>query len=155
MKELLEYRVKLIKRLRDAAQEFRVASESIKDPSSKVEGEWTIHQIASHTRDVDTMVYGARIEQTLHEDNPLFKSFDADEWMASHYDPKEPLTQILDELTKNVEKHCRILAHLPTEAWSRESRHETNGGGLTLQLWVERSLAHIEEHLQAVKKVQY
>jgi hypothetical protein len=48
---------------------------------------------------------------------------------------------------------CTTLRGLPQEAWSRESRHEALGGGLTMQLWVERSLAHIEEHLQAVKKV--
>jgi hypothetical protein len=52
-----------------------------------------------------------------------------------------------------VDELCKTLRDLPQEAWSRQSRHETMGGGLALQLWVERSLAHIEEHLQAVKKV--
>ncbi len=42
----------------------------------------------------------------------------------------------------------------PQEVWSREGRHEALGGGLTLQLWVERSLAHIEEHLAAVKQLK-
>lgn len=152
MKELLEYRVKLIARLREAAQEFRAACESIKDPFTKVEGEWTLHQIASHTRDVEKLIYGARIYQTLNEDHPEFKSFDADNWMAAHYNKDEPLTKILDEFSSNVEKLCDILRDLPQEAWSRESRHETMGGELAMQLWVERSLAHIEEHLQAVRK---
>ena len=152
MKELLEYRVKLIARLGEAAREFRAACEAVKDPSSKVEGDWTLHQIASHTRDVEKLVYGARIRQTLNEKNPKVKSFNADDWMAAHYRKEESLVAILDEFSSNVEDLCKILRELPQEAWSRESRHETLGGELTLQLWAERSLAHIEEHLQTVKK---
>ena len=153
MKELLEYRVKMIARLNEAAREFRVVCEAINDPSAKVEGEWTLHQIASHTRDVEKLVYGARIRQTLNENNPEFKSFDADSWMTSHYNQAESLVNILNEFSSNVEDLCKTLRDLPQEAWSRESRHETLSGELTLQLWVERSLAHIEEHLQAVRKV--
>jgi hypothetical protein len=152
MKELFEYRLKMIARLDKAVREFRAACEAVSDPFAKVEGEWTLHQIASHTRDVEKLVYGARIQQTLNENNPEFKNFDADEWMAAHYNQKESLAEILDEFTKNVEDLCKTLRDLPQEAWSRESRHDALGGELTLQLWVERSMAHIEEHLQAVKK---
>ena len=91
MKELLEYRVNLIDKLEKVSQEFRLACESINNPLKKVEGEWTLHQIASHTRDVEKLVYGTRILQTLHEENPEFKSFDADEWMAAHYKKDEPI----------------------------------------------------------------
>ena len=153
MKELLEYRVKMIVRLDEAAREFRIACEAVSDPLAKVEGGWTLHQIASHIRDTEKLVYSSRIYRTLNEDNPEFKNFDADEWMTAHYDQQEPLTHILDEFIKNVDELCKTLRDLPQEAWSRQSRHETMGGGLALQLWVERSLAHIEEHLQAVKKV--
>jgi hypothetical protein len=153
MKELLEYRVKMIARLEEVAQEFRAACVAVNDPFAKPEGGWTLHQIAWHTRDVEKLVYGARIQQTLTENNPEFKNFDADAWMAAHYDQQEPLTQILDEFIKNVDDLCTTLRGLPQEAWSRESRHEIQGGGLTLQLWVERSMAHIEEHLLTLKKV--
>ncbi|MDO9301843.1 MAG: DinB family protein [Anaerolineales bacterium] len=152
MKELLEYRVKLVVRLGEAAQEFRAACEAVNDPFAKVEGEWTLHQIASHTRDVEKLVYGARIQQTLTENNPEFKNFDADAWMTAHYNQQESLADILDEFVKNVNDLCKTLRGLPQEAWSRESRHETQGGELPLQLWVERSMAHIVEHLQSVKR---
>ena len=154
MKELMEYREKLINRFHEAAQEFRAACEAAGDPFAKVEGEWTLHQIVSHTRDVQRLVYGARIKQTLLEDNPMFDSFDADEWMAAHYKPQEPLAGILHEFTSNVDELCAILSGAPREVWSRESRHPELGGGLTLQFWVERSLAHIEEHLTAVKRLK-
>jgi len=154
MKELLEYRVKLIERLSEAAHEFQNACMAAKDPFEKVDGEWTLHQIASHTRDVDKLIYGARIRQTLNEDNPEFKSFDADGWMATHYNKEESITKVLDDFLTNIEELCKTLRELPREAWSRESRHETIGGGLTSQLWVERDLQHIEEHLQSLKKAQ-
>ena len=54
----------------------------------------------------------------------------------------------------NVNELCVILTGLPRGAWSRESRHAELGGGLTLQLWVERGLAHIEEHLKTVKQAR-
>jgi hypothetical protein len=152
MKELLEYREKMVKRFGEAAREFCAACEAVSDPFVKIEGEWNLHQIASHTRDVEKLVYGGRIYRTLHEDKPEFKNFDADEWMAAHYDPQESLAKILAEFMRDVDALCEILSGLPQEAWSRESRHEALGGALTLQLWVERSLAHIEEHLKTARQ---
>jgi hypothetical protein len=154
MKELFEYREKLIARLGEATGEFCQACRSFEDAFTKVDGEWTLHQVASHTRDVDQSVYGKRIRQTLDEENPQFKSFNADTWMAEHYDRDEPLAGILSEFSANIDELCKLLKSLPREAWSRESRHETMGGELPMQLWVERSLAHIEEHLQTLKKAE-
>ncbi|MBL8102963.1 MAG: DinB family protein [Anaerolineales bacterium] len=154
MKELLEYREKLIARIEEAAQEFCAACESFGDPFSIVEGEWTVHQIASHTRDVDKMVYGERIRRALNEENPEFKSFDADAWMAANYSRDEPLAKIVNDFETSIQSLCKSLQSMPREAWSRESRHETMGGELTLQLWVERNLAHIEEHLLTLKNAQ-
>jgi hypothetical protein len=156
MKELLEYREKLVKRFYETTREFCNACEVAGDQLAKMEGEgkWNLHQIASHTRDVEKLVYGERIYRTLKEENPVFENFDADEWMTARYNPQEPLTGILHELTNNVDELCVILSGLPYEAWSRESRHAELGGGLTLQLWVERSLAHLKEHLMAVTRLK-
>ncbi len=153
MKELVEYREKLLERFGAAAREFCAACKEVNDPFMQVEEGWNLHQIASHTRDVQNLVYGARIAQTLDEDNPEFENFDADAWMAAHYHSQEPLAEILDEFEKSTEALRERLSGLPQEAWSRESRHGALGGGLTLQLWVERSLAHIEEHLQTIGKI--
>jgi Ni,Fe-hydrogenase I large subunit len=154
MKELFEYRVKMLARLREAAQEFRLACETAHDPYKKMEGEWTLHQTASHVRDVNKLIYGARIHRTLAEDNPEFISFDADDWMNNNYNEHESPADILTEFTANVEELCDTLSKQPREVWSRESRHETIGEGLSLQLWVERGLAHIEEHLLTLKKAE-
>jgi hypothetical protein len=153
MKELLEYRVKLVERLSEAAHEFQTACLAVKDPFEKVDGDWTLHQMASHLRDVSKLVYGARIYRTLKEDNPSFKNFDADDWMAQHYNKEEAFASILSEFLAEIEELAATLNELPLDAWSRESTHERMGGALTSQLWVERNLQHIEEHLLAVKRV--
>ncbi|NTU57138.1 MAG: hypothetical protein HGA79_12895 [Anaerolineales bacterium] len=152
MKELDEYRANLIERLVSAAGEFRDACLAVQDPCAHLEDGWNVHQIAVHTRDVNLLVYGLRARRTAEEDDPEFQNFDGDAYMMEHYDADEPLPQLLDGFAANVETLAAILKGLPAEAWSRESRHSTLGSGFTLQTWVERNLAHIEEHLQTVKK---
>jgi len=155
MKQLDEYRSLLIERLKSAVDEFRTACLAVNDPLQPVdEGGWNTHQLAAHTRDVDKVVYGMRVRRTLEEDNPVFQNFDADEWIATHYSPDEPLASILDELAASVKETASMLKNLPSEAWNRESSHETYGGGFTLQTWVERGLAHIQEHLETVQKAE-
>lgn len=153
MKELLEYRVFLVNRLEEAAKEFCEACESL-DPSTKIYEKWTLHQITVHMRDVNKLVYDMRARRTIEEENPLFENFEPDEWMAAHYDPNEPIKNILEQFKSNVDDLCKVLSALPVEAWSRESHHNTIGDGLPLQLWVERGLAHIEEHLVEIKNHQ-
>jgi DinB family protein len=155
MKELDEYRQQLIDRVEAAAKEFQDACLAVKDPHAAVEqGGWSVHQLAVHTRDTDKLVYGLRARRTLEEDNPLFQSFDGDAYMAGHYDPGESLRAVLYGLVQNVGSLTKVLRDLRPEGWSRESRHETQGGGLTLQTWVERGLEHINEHLQTVRKAR-
>ena len=153
MNQLLEYRTKLIDRLESVAEEFRAGCLQVNEPFTAVEeGGWNTHQLASHTRDVDKVAYGMRIRRTAEENNPEFQNFDADEWIAANYDSDEPLAFILDELSASVKETASMLRQLPPEAWTRESSHVVYGGGFTLQIWVERGLAHIQEHLDTVKK---
>lgn len=153
MKELLEYRTSLIERLVSVTEEFCSACLAAKDVFAPLaEGEWNVHKIAVHVRDVDSLVYGLRARRTVMEDNPEFQIFDGESYMQEHYSASETLDQILDELRGNVRVLANMLRELPTDAWSRESRHATLGNGFTLQSWVERDLAHIEEHMEVVKK---
>ena len=153
MKELADYRRSLIEKLVNTAREFRAVSLAVKDPYALLEeGVWNAHQMAAHTRDVDKLVYGYRAQRTMAEENPEFQNFDGDAYMAEHYDSGEPLEEMLNGFVENVESLAGILRSLSDEAWARKSRHATLGSGFTLQAWVERSLAHIEEHVEAVKK---
>ena len=153
MKELAEYRLNLIKRLEDAAHEFRNECLKATDPKAPLEPDgWTLHQLAVHTRDVDELVYGLRTRRTAVEENPAFPNFDGEAYMAANYNPSESLDEVVNRLVENVQALVAWLKALPTESWSRVSHHTTLGSGLTLQTWVEKDLAHIEEHLETVKK---
>lgn len=153
MKELLEYRSHLIEHLVEAAREFRSQCLAVKNPLTPLEeGGWNTHQVAAHARDVDATVYGLRARRTAVEDNPEFESFDADAHSAAHYNANEPLDNIVNGLVDSVDALAEMLHGLSGEAWARESRHVTLGSGFTLQTWVERNLAHIEEHLATLKR---
>jgi hypothetical protein len=156
MKELAEYRINLMKRLEEAAAEFRDECLKTENPSGPLEaGGWTLHQLAVHTRDVDELVYGLRVRRTAVEENPEFPNFDGEAYMSANYNDGEPLEQVITRLVENVRSLVEFLQALPTESWSRVSRHTTLGSGLTLQTWVEKDLAHIEEHLKTVKKLNH
>jgi len=155
MKELLEYREKLITNLLNSAKNFRAECLAVKDPFAPLEeGGWNTHQVAAHTRDVDQLVYGMRARRTAVEDNPEFQSFDGDKHNAENYRADEPLNGMLDGFVASVESLVDVLRGLPPQAWNRTSRHVTLGSGFTLQTWVERSLAHIEEHAATVRKAK-
>lgn len=153
MQELIQYREKLTARLRDAADELCAECRAAK-PFAVVDGDWTVHQVAFHMRDVNREVYGARIRRTLNEQNPEFINFDPDDWMATHYNRNEALEGILNEFAAAMYEICDLLSTLPQESWSRISQHQALGKELTLQLWAERSLAHVEEHLTALKNAK-
>jgi hypothetical protein len=152
MKELLDYREKLTTNLLEAAMKFRTECLAAQDPFAPLaEGNWNTHQVAAHTRDVHSLVYGLRARRTATEANPEFPIFDGDAHAAEHYNAGEPLPELLDGFVSNVEALVALLRSLPADAWARESSHEKLGSGFTLQTWVERDLAHIEEHLVTVR----
>lgn len=153
MKELIEYRQNLVDKLVSSSNEFRAACLTAKDPYVPLDdGGWNVHQVAVHVRDVDKLVYGVRARRTAVESNPEFQNFDGDAYMAEHYSAEEPLDQIVNGFVENIAALAQMLRDLPGEAWSRESRHVTLGHGFTLQSWVERNLAHIQEHIRTLKK---
>ncbi len=153
MKELLDYRRQMIERLSAAAKDFRANCLAAQNPFTPLEENgWNTHQVAAHTRDVDKLAYGLRARRTASEDNPEFESFDGEKYAAEHYDPNEPLVEMLDGFVASVESLVILLREMPMESWARESRHVTLGSGFTLQTWVERNLAHIEEHAATIKQ---
>ena len=155
MNELEEYRQRMIERLEQAVQELRAASQAVRDPRQAApDGGWNVHQLVAHTRDVDRDAYGLRLRRTLAEDDPLVANYDPDNWLATVYKADEPLGKILQELTESARQQAELLRSLPAEAWSRPSRHETLGAGFTAQTWVERNLAHMEEHLATMREAQ-
>jgi hypothetical protein len=150
-KELLVYRARLLDRIGTATQEFCDLCRKVRNPFARIEEGWNTHQVAAHVRDVDEVVYGIRIRRTINENVPVFSTFDADTWVAGHYRAEEPLEEILADLETSVSATLSILQEIPDPTWSRMGRHEINGE-FPLQYWVERALAHTQEHIDTLKK---
>jgi len=149
-KELLEYRARLFQRTRQLAAEFCAACRAVSQPWQPLQpGDWNTHQIAAHVRDVNRQVYGLRLRHTLTENMPRFENFDADTWAQNSYQPDETLDEILHSLQTELEDLLALLENQPPQTWSRLSRHDTLGE-ITLQGWLERLIAHLEEHWRSL-----
>lgn len=152
---VVDYRARLLEQLLKSADAFCAAcrDDAMEDLHKPVdENGWSIHQLAQHVRDVDAHSYGTRVRRTLTEDHPTFAKFDPNQWSAEHYDASEALEKILVEFQGSIHALVEELKSQPASAWSRLSRHEIQGER-TLQIWVERGLEHIQEHLETVKAV--
>ena len=112
-------------------------------------GGWSPHQVAWHVRAVETQAYLPRLERLLTEDHATLQDFDGEGWMARHYTPDEAWERIVDELQTARRMMRRRLEISPDGVWSRVGRH-SYWGSRTLMWWVERSIAHLDEHIAHV-----
>jgi hypothetical protein len=147
MEELTEYRQKLIGKFAQAPVLIEQVIKKIKDPNQPLEeGGWNVHQIITHMRDVNKQVYLPRLQRIMNEEDPLFENFDGDAWMIKHYDPKEHLESVLLELYEQCRSTADWLTQLSPPSWIRNGIHPAIGNH-TMQWWVERTLAHVSEHV--------
>ena len=149
--ELYEYRAQLLARMLAATREFCTLCRSSEDPHKALSTDgWNTHQTAAHVRDVDKQVYGKRLRRAVSENHPVFQNFDGDAWLQEHYSASEPLEKILEEFETSIHALVGWLASLAPADWSRLTRHEVYGE-FAMQSWAERGLAHIEDHILAIK----
>ncbi len=152
MEELWAYRQRLLER--HAAQVGELRRHLSSRPEDQLRtapgrGEWSVHQVAAHLRDVEVQAYVPRVHRMLAETEPLLQDFDAEAFMAGHYDPAEPIDQIVADLEQARLGVRRLLAFDDRRVWSRTGRHPALGS-LTVQAWIERAVSHFDEHLQGL-----
>ena len=112
-------------------------------------GEWSPHQVAWHVRAVEMQAYLPRLELLLAEDHAQLADFDGETWMERHYVRDEAGSQILDDIRAARRGMVARLQAAPDEVWSRIGEHSF-WGARTLMWWVERSMAHVDEHIQQI-----
>jgi hypothetical protein len=152
MEELWAYRQRLLER--HAAQVGELRRHLSGRPEDRLRaapsrGGWSAHQVAAHLRDVEVQAYVPRVHRMLAEAEPLLEDFDAETFMTGHYDPGEPIDQILADLEQARLGVRRVLAFEDGRAWSRTGRHPALGSR-TVQTWIERAVSHFDEHLQGL-----
>ena len=143
-----DYRRRLLKRYRSQPAAYqerlrRMNGASLQAPIKP--GEWSAHQLIFHVRAVDEQAYGPRLLRILGEDRPQLEDYDEAAWMADHYDPSEEAGAILDRWQRARYACADALESAPPEAWGRAGLHPFYGER-TLQWWLERAVAHGEDH---------
>jgi hypothetical protein len=143
-----DYRRRLLARYLDQVDEYARHLAGLDEGAARAPirpGEWSAHQVLFHASSVDENAYGPRLRRILREQRPMLEDYDGDGWMAERYDPAEP-TRVILERWSSVRRDCSAeAAGAPTEAWSRTGV-QPYWGERTLQWWVERAVAHADEH---------
>jgi hypothetical protein len=143
-----EYRRRLVVRYRQQVAEYAEHLATLDDHTVRAPlkpGEWSAHQVLFHTASVDEQAYGPRLRRILREDRPRLEDFDGDRWMVEHYDAAKPTRELLQGWAAAREAYAAEVQAAPPEGWSRTGR-QTFWGERTLQWWIERAVAHAEDH---------
>ncbi|MBA4179806.1 MAG: hypothetical protein C0506_04385 [Anaerolinea sp.] len=152
MSETSNYRSELTSRLRSATDDIAwsvralPAEEAAYRPS---EGEWSIHEHLAHLRDMEQQVYlpllrWATIPEML---DPL--DYSRRDWHEHRYRPAEPLSGILDDLSRIRDEELAIFRSMADHVWTR-FRTDTRWGPLTCQWLAELMYRHVLDHLQGI-----
>jgi uncharacterized damage-inducible protein DinB len=142
------YRRRLLDRYRGQVDEYARHLAALDDQAVRTPikpGEWSAHQLLFHVSSVDEQAYGPRLRRILRESQPLLDDFDQDRWMATRYDPAEPAGAMLERWRATRQAYAAEAEAAPRDAWQRTGR-QVFWGERTLQWWVERAVAHAEDH---------
>lgn len=149
MEELYDYRERLLERYRAIPDEFesrlaRLSTAAGYQPQEP--GGLKLRQVMAHVRDVEAESFLPRLERILSEETPLLSNINESGWMEARYRAGESLEDIFAEFRDLRSRELGRLRNMSQQDWNRPGRHPV-WGLRTLQWWVERSLAHNEEHL--------
>ena len=112
--------------------------------------EWSVHETLTHIRDAERHVFRIRIERIANEDNPHLPLFDEVVYHKEHWNPDEPIQNILADF---VADRAAEVAVFGTADWSRPAVHATRGP-ITLGWQANYVAAHTWEHLSQIMRVR-
>ena len=137
------------------AQAHQVAHEIDLTPAEAVlwkpkPDEWSAHECLTHLRDVERHVFHVRMERMVNEDNPALAFFDEVTYHKEHWNPDEPIQNIVADF---VADRSAELALLEAADWSRSALHPVRGP-ITLSWLADYTLGHTWEHLSQMMRVR-
>lgn len=138
----------LVQRIRASATAIQQAVAAL-PPSGRAtpatSGEWSARQVLLHTREVAMLAYGLRIRRLLFESNPVFASYEEDDYHAANPSDGDSLDDIVHMLAAEHDLIARLLNTLPDDAWQRSGR-QADGSTRSIEYFAQRTAAHAEEH---------
>ncbi len=114
------------------------------------EGEWSVHETLTHLRDVERMIFLERVRRVAAEENPFLPLFDESQYHKDHWNPEEPIGQILGDLTQD---HAQLCGLLEGADWTRKGTPETRGP-VSLEWLADYTLGHVREHLSQILRAR-
>lgn len=150
VEEIVEYRQDLLSALEGVAGELsgvveRIPPDAWSSPSALYAR--TPHYVLASLQAHESQLFSAALHRIVEEESPLFPLFDVQVWMAEHYQPDTPVTEILAEFCSLRRQDVTWLRTLPAETWNRLGRHPW-WGKRTLLWWVELQLEVSRQHLR-------
>ena len=114
------------------------------------ENEWSVHECLTHLRDAERHIFLPRITRVVKEDNPHLPAFDEQAHHKEHWNPDEPIQNILADF---VADRAAEAALLESAGWSRTGVHAVRGP-ITLGWLAEYTTGHLWEHLSQIIRVR-
>jgi len=125
----------------------QLAEEEIHAPAAP--GEWTIHQVVAHVRDIEQHAFLARLERILKEEHPAVQNFDQDEWNMTHYDSTEPFKKIVAGFRAARRKFVQLLRKSTDKDWANWAMH-SEYGKISIDWLVMHDYHHTMEHIAQI-----
>ncbi len=140
----------LIERIQESGKELsdyvsRLSEDEIRREPG--DGEWSIHAILAHLRDVEEQVFLKRTQRILSEkEPPQVEDFDQETWNKEHYSPKESTKKILGEWRKARRKFLALLGKAADKEWIHYAIHPYYGK-VSLDWLATHDYSHTLDHL--------
>jgi hypothetical protein len=114
--------------------------------------EWSAHEAAFHTRDIERQVYLVRVGRVLREERPALEWFDEVGWHRAHYRPDEPIDAILADYEAAHGAIVALVRDLDAAGWQRLGLHPT-AGAQPAYYWARQCYRHALEHVHQIVHV--
>lgn len=150
MEELIAYRADLLSALETSVDEISRRASQLPSHSLNLQissDGHTAHYALYQLYALEAQFFAVQLPRMRIEETAGLPVFDADQWMASHYHPEEPVDNIIGEVTKLRQHELGWLRYLSSQEWSYTARHPW-WGVHTLQWWVELQLDYSLEVLK-------
>lgn len=145
----------IVRRIRAAGEAITQAVAAVpaaKHAVAPKPGEWSVRQALVHTRDVALFAYGLRARRLIAETEPVFQTYNEDEFRKTHPDTGESAADIAYLISNEHEALARLLSSLSDADWQMTGSHP-EFGTRTLEFFAQRLAEHGEEHAAQIADI--
>ncbi len=149
------HHAEIVRRIRAAGDAIAKAVAAVpadKHAVTPKPGEWSVRQVLVHTRDVAVLAYGLRARRLIAETDPVFQTYNEEEFRKTHPDTGESAADIAYLITAEHEMMARLLSSLADADWQKTGSHP-EFGTRTLEFFAQRLAEHGEEHVAQIAEI--